>query len=229
MRKALLHVAARDQAEEKLIDRLLEEAERWSDGHLSVVVMRQVRKDPLGGRAPFRGTVEMRTNGEQDFGPFADAVRGLGLRLEDVAHADLSSALFGREHAIVPCEPMPVRFQYLMRRRIDFTHERYLDRYLNVHAEFGRRTPGVSGYSQVHLDPQASGELARAAGFGIWGVDSVSELHMESLVDFVKAVSKSPIATEGPRDEEEFVDRANSVGFSSDVVRRFGREGTPSG
>ncbi len=222
MSKGLLHVAARDRAEEKLIDRLLEEAERQSGDHLSVAVLSQVRTDPLGSCAPFRGTLELRASAEPSLGVLAEAVRDLASRIEDVAHADLSSALFGVEHPIVPCAPMPVRYQYLMRRRVDFSHERYLERYLNGHAQFGRQTPGVAGYSQVHVDPRASRELARAAGFGIWGADSVSELHMESLEDFVKTVSKSPVAVDGPRDEEAFVDRANSVGFSSDVVRRFG-------
>ena len=126
MSKGLLHVAARDRAEEKLIDRLLEEAERQSGDQLSVAVLSQVRTDPLGSRAPFRGTLELRASAEPSLGVLAEAVRDLASRIEDVAHADLSSALFGVEHPIVPCAPMPVRYQYLMRRRVDFSHERYL-------------------------------------------------------------------------------------------------------
>ena len=36
----------------------------------------------------------------------------------------------------VECEPQPIRFQYLMRRRADFSHEAHLKRYEEIHSQF---------------------------------------------------------------------------------------------
>jgi hypothetical protein len=36
----------------------------------------------------------------------------------------------------VECDPQPIRFQYLMRRRADFSHEAYLKRYEEIHSQF---------------------------------------------------------------------------------------------
>jgi hypothetical protein len=86
----------------------------------------------------------------------------------------------------------PVR--YVMRRRADFSHAAYLQRYLEGHARFGQRTPGILGYVQVHLDPALSERAARAAGLGVHAADSVSELQLASLEEFLRAVAGSSIA-----------------------------------
>ena len=115
------------------------------------------------------------------------------------------------------CGQTPIRYQYLMRRNASFSHQSYLKRYRDVHSRFGIETPGISGYTQFHVDPEASRRVAGSAGFGVWAVDSVSELHLESVETFLAEVSQSAIGAEAMADEEVFVDRANSYDFVSRI------------
>jgi hypothetical protein len=218
MYKALIHIAARDRAHDELVERLVEKAERFASESLALSIYRQLDKDPLSQQPPYRASVELRSAVGASVEPLLEVARALGSGLEDVSHLDLSSAVFGIEHAIVSCGPTAIFYQYLMRRRVDFSHDAYLKRYLEVHAEFGRRTPGVAGYGQLHVDPEASQLLADAFGCGIWRIDSVSMLHMRSVEEFIAAVSESTIPSESRQDEEAFVDRANSLWFTSERV-----------
>jgi len=72
---------------------------------------------------------------------------------------------------------------------------------------------------QFHVDAAASRRAAGRAGLGVWGVDSVSELHLESIESFLGAISKAPdVGREAMADEEIFVDRSNSYDFCSTVA-----------
>ena len=77
--------------------------------------------------------------------------------------------------------------------------------------------PGISGYVQLHVDLGASQLLAARAGLGVWGCDSVSELHLESQETFLRALAESGFGTEPVADEEIFVDRARSQDLCSSV------------
>ena len=182
----------------------------------SVVSLWRVERDPFGAKTPYRGALELRTVEGAD--ALIALVAGLAQRFGDALDPATSTTLVGEEHVLIPSDRAPVRYQYLMRRRADFTHEAYLARYREVHAQFGLRTPGILGYVQVHVDPAASRRAADAAGFGICDVDSVSELHLASLGEFLRAVSASPIGAEAVADEERFVDRARSFDFCSHVT-----------
>lgn len=130
--------------------------------------------------------------------------------IADSIDAARSVALIGTDVDFVPCEPQPIRFAYFMRRRHDFTHDQYLARYHDVHAQFGIDTPGIEGYTQFHVDLEASAAAAAAIGFGVCDIDSVSELHLTSLDTFFKALVAAGFGTEATEDEARFVDRANS-------------------
>ena len=145
-------------------------------------------------------------------------VAGLAQRFGDALDPAESTALVGEEHVLIPSARAPVRYQYLMRRRADFSHEAYLARYRDVHAQFGLRTPGILGYVQLDVDPASSRRAAEVSGFGMCDVDSVSELHLASLGELLRAVSASPIGAEAVADEERFVDRARSFDFCSHVT-----------
>jgi hypothetical protein len=56
-------------------------------------------------------------------------------------------------------------------------------------------------------------------------VDSVSELHLASLGEFLRAVAGSNVGAEAGADEERFVDRARSFDFCSRVTWH---EGSPA-
>ena len=150
-------------------------------------------------------------------GPHADALvrhaAPVARALGDVVHLDLSGVLVGTPHHIIPCDPSPQRYLYLMRRKAGTTHEQYIDYYFHHHSRFGPRTPGIVGYTQFHCDLDASAGAAQQLGVGVHAVDSVSELHFDGLDAFFSGVADGRLGAEAAEDEERFVDRANSVSF----------------
>ncbi len=140
--------------------------------------------------------------------------------LQSLLDPDQSMAIVGADHVFIePPAPSPVRYQYLMHRRADFTHEQYLERYRTVHYEFGMRTPHISGYVQLHVDLGASAALADSTGLHAAPCDSMSELHIESVPHFVEGIVAHPeVGAEAQEDEERFVDREVSRGFAHRLV-----------
>ncbi|HEX7096345.1 MAG TPA: EthD domain-containing protein, partial [Acidimicrobiales bacterium] len=207
--KYLVLLAARGGAAGVLGDAVVREGERIaSHPGIDVVALRQVSPDPFGNAVPcmrpFDATLDVR--GDDDALVLA-ALAGITDRLDDVVHGDLSCVLAGTDHVVIPCEPTPVRYQYVMRRKIGTTHEQYLDHYVHRHAQFGRITPGIAGYTQFHVDADVSRAAATAAGAGLWRADSVSELHLASVDTFLGALAESNPGYDAGADEERFVDR----------------------
>ncbi len=223
--KALIHIVPRGGAENAFESRIREVAnalrEKLEGPGAEVNVMLRLREDPFGPRTPHRGALEI-TGETVSLQVVESAVAGIGDFLEEMAHPDLSTMLVGEDVAFLPADCAPVRYQYLMRRNASFDHDAYLKRYREIHSQFGMRVPGIVGYVQFHVDPHASQRLAERYGLGVWDVDSVSELHLESLDTFLAAVAESPVGAEAAADEEVFVDRANSYDFCS-TVERTGR------
>jgi len=207
--KLLAHLVPASGAAPALADRLREVARE-----LGATALWRLERDPFGAKTPWHGTLEL----EGDEGALLAAAAGLAERFAPLVDAAASTALVGREHRFVASERAPVRYQYLMRRRTDFSHEAYLARYRDVHAQFGLRTPGILAYVQVHVDPAASRRAADASGLGVWDVDRVSELHLASLGTFLRALVGSSIGAEAVADEEHFVDRARSLDLCSHVT-----------
>jgi EthD domain len=193
-------------------------------GRARVIVLVEIDEDPFPAAnplcRPFDAVLEVQGDAALGVAPMVDALRDLAPRLADVAHLDLSGCLIGAPQEIIPCEPTPLRYLYLMRRRAHTTRAEYFDYYFHHHARFGFATPNISGYTQLHVDPDASASAARRLGVGSTVVDSVSELHMESLPAFFAGIGDGRLGAEAGADEERFVDRANSVSFctSSEVI-----------
>ena len=217
--KLLVHLAVRRGAEESVAAQLAalgrELAARGS--FASVATLWRIAGEPFGASSPWKGTLELVARGD-DAAPLVAAAKGLAARFGDAVHADLSAALVGQDHVIIPGPRTPVRYQYSMRRREGFTHDSYLRRYLEIHSRFGFETPEIQGYVQCHLDPAASREAAARAGFGVCDVDSVSELHLGSLERFLAAIAHSTIGADAMADEEVFVDRDHSYSVCCDVA-----------
>ena len=216
--KLLAHLSPRAGAESEVRARLLEAArELAASGPGSVATMWRVAADPFGPATPYAGALEVRGGDELAAPALVALADGLAARFGDAVHADLCTALVGTDQVFIASEGAPVRYQYLMRRRQGFTHASYLRRYAEIHSKFGFATPAIRGYVQLHVDPAATREAVRAAGFAGWEVDSVSELHMDSLERFLAAIAQSTIGADATADEEVFVDRARSQAFASDV------------
>ena len=211
----LVFLASRSGADEALREGLLRERERWRKiGEAEAFV--RLTEDPfrefMPGMRGFDATLELHATPSQ----FGDALAGLGERLDAVAQRDLCAVVTGQEHTFVSGGPAPVRYHYLMRRRHDFDHERYIAHYGSHHAGLGIRTGGKIGYSQVHTALERSRELATDGGFGIWQIDSVSRLWIDSVEGFL--AEAGPAGQEAVEDERGFVDGANSVMFASTVL-----------
>lgn len=182
-----------------------------------VNAMFRVADDPLGRRTLFRAALEV-VGGDATMASLTSLAKSLEGVLNDAVHVDLSSFLVGEEMTFIdPGNDRPVRYQYLMRRRSTLSHEAYLEHYHEVHSRFGIETPGIEGYAQFRVDLDSSREAAHAAGFGVWSVDSVSELSLASVESFISAVSSSKIGPAATADERTFVDRRHSFDFISNV------------
>ena len=204
---------------------LRDEAERLRAGDREgacVAAFLRLEDDPFSD-APtrvrsFDGTLELRWESGNPRAALASTVEGLAARISDQIHTDLSTALWGRDNVVVPCGKTPFRFQYVMRRRRDKTHAEYLDHYAKIHAQFGRITPGIEGYVQFHVDPESARAAATTAELGGWAADSISQLHLNSVQHFLDEIARWDRNGEAQADEENFVDRMNSVMFTSEEL-----------
>ncbi len=218
--RLLSHLAARTGAEVDFDAALRAEISAMRsaapDSIEAINGMIRLEDDLFGDCAPYRGTVEIQA-GSASQSEILALVTGLADRFGDLIHADFSTALLGSDVVFIEPKRTPVRYQYLMRRNADFSHERYLERYESIHSQFGLKTPGIHGYVQLHLDLRASKASADAAGVGIWQVDSVSELYLESVAAFMDAIGSLENDGGAREDEEIFVDRPRSHDFTSHV------------
>jgi hypothetical protein len=218
--KALVHLAARAGATTGLADALrtlaTELRSQPTADAVSIATLQRLADDPLGPQTEYQGTLEV--SGEAaSAADLTELLAELGGRVAGVADPARSTMLLGEDVVFMASDRAPLRYQYLMRRRADFDHAAYLARYRDIHAEFGLRTPGILGYTQFHVDLEASRAAAERAGLGVWEIDSVSQLELASVEEFFAAVSKSSVPAEARADEERFVDRANSRDFISRV------------
>jgi hypothetical protein len=173
-------------------------------------------RDPacfMGDASPHSAAIEATTDD-------LDVVIELAAALGDQVDKERSMAIIGTDRVFIAAdEPTPVRYQYLMHRRSDFTHDAYLARYESIHYEFGLRTPHIDGYVQLHVDLDASRELGAATELLAEPCDSMSELHLQSVEHFLAGIIAHPeVGQEAQEDEERFVDRPRSFGFAHRVV-----------
>ena len=233
MKTLLAHLVARSGQQRELGERLREIALEWCDDigatRASGTVMLALEEDPFrmtGDGRPtraFDASIEIGVESEQSWTRFEALVDGLADRLENWIHSDLSAVQIGVSRPFIICEPTPIRYQYCMRRRLELTTAKYLEHYAEVHSGFGLAIRGIRGYTQLHLDPTSTRRACTRAGFGLWQWNSVSVLHLASLQEFLAAGSFNA-KTGFAEDEEKFIDRPNSVMWSSREVFRIAPE-----
>ena len=141
-----------------------------------------------------------------------DVARGANERWGDLVQPDLSGALVGELRRIKGSDG-PMRLMYLMRHKAGQNITSFQAHWSGPHAEFGVRTQGITAYDQFHPDRTASRAAAMVAGFGIYLVDGVPELHMNSIEEFVARALNSEVGAAAIEDEKSFVDARNSAGF----------------
>lgn len=228
MNKALLHFVARSTRKNALCDSLCTLADTVaSNNDLRVTVMSAHSEDSMCGSGDmqklpyaFDASLELLANDDIK----ADLLRAVLSEnldtLSDDVHLDLSAAMLGDNKIFVESQPTPIRFQYCMRRRSDFSNARYRQYYEQEHAKFGIGMHGIQGYVQFHNDMDAGQSLAKACGFGVHSIDSVSELHIADMDTFFTGMAKGIDAGNPGEDEDLFVDRRRSVMWVSDEIYR---------
>ncbi|MGI9285326.1 MAG: EthD domain-containing protein [Pseudomonadales bacterium] len=233
MNKLLLHLVAKNCQKSALVTHLQELANELIStldlADAKATVMLAHDDDPMratGDARPlpvaFDASLEVKTSATDAFVRFEKAVKGLLNKLDVFIHADLSAIQAGVDIVFVAADPTAIRFQYCMRRRADFSNTDYLQRYEDIHSAFGLGTKGIEGYVQFHIDQAASKAIAQAAGFGVSQVDSVSELHIDTMEKFLEGISQGIEAGDPGEDEDKFVDRPHSVMWVSDEIYRLG-------
>ncbi len=210
--KAMVLLAAREGA----IDDAVADARESLPG---AVLMRRLTDDAFAHMYPARRAFDVVVELVSDTpAQLVATVDGLGASLAATVHTDLSGVIVGGLRRVLGDGRGPVRFLYLMRHKVDVDHDHYRNHWAGPHAEFGLTTPGILGYDQFHVDPVASQAAAAAAGLAVWRVDGVAELHLNSLAEFFEAAVGSSTGDAALQDEKSFVDGANSVGFTVDVL-----------
>ncbi len=142
----------------------------------------------------------------------------------DVAGIDCeqSLALLMHQRVYLPHAPQPVNFHYLMLRREDLSPADYCDYYSHYHCRFGIHCPGIEGYSQNYIDQTGSQQLCRTLAMAYREVTSISEMNTPSLEVFFGSPAMMELAEPTTMDEQRFVNREQSVMFTSEVFFELG-------
>ena len=184
------------------------------------------RPDPvaegIGENRGFDAGLDLRLEEGGSIDALIEAAAGIGEKIADLAHVDLSYAIAGPLHVIIEDREGRIRYLYVMRRRADWSDAQYLEHYSQHHVKFGLRTEGIRGYSTHRPERSVSQRAALATGLGAWAASSVSELYIDDVAEFFEKAMGSQVGDEAIADEERFVDRANSIACVMDVV--FDRE-----
>lgn len=102
-----------------------------------------------------------------------------------------------------------INYLYFMTRKQGLCAADYMDYYVNRHSAFGMRTQGI-GYVQNYVDLMETWKLANELDVNALEFDSVSEMLIRTLPDFLQENDVDEIARLAAEDEERFVDRASS-------------------
>ncbi len=197
---------------------LAEAAAEGLDPSVAVAVLEQIPDDPFpannpGGR-PFAAVLDLDGPAGSLAVDRAEAALADGLApVLALVDPEASTAVVGAPQAVIPGPRCALRYLYAMRRRDDLSHDAYLDHYFHHHSSFSFHLHGIRAYTQVHVDPEASAELAQRLGLGVEPLDSVTELTFDTVEGFFAGVT--PQAAAAGEDELRFVDRERSVSFCS--------------
>jgi hypothetical protein len=162
---------------------------------------------------PFDAMIEVVTEGNEALLELIPWFDGLAKRLGDIVDAGASAALAGTEHVILPGAG-PLLVLIANRRLPHFTHQGFIDYWLNYHGRFARdHTPPEVGlyYRQFHTDIEATQRLVRVSGLKIGDFDGAAECYY-SNADCVRALmSRTDVVDQATVDEKEFVDHERCV------------------
>jgi hypothetical protein len=159
---------------------------------------------------PFDAIVEV-SKSDASFEDLTKAIDGLAGRLVPWIDPARSIAIAGTEHQITPGSA-PLLLAFPLRRLTRLTHREFLDYWLNVHAEYGRkaRVPPIK-YWQFHGDETASQAAAALAGVAIHDFDGVAMSYFTDIPELQDLLDQPSVASAALEDEKKFIDHSRSI------------------
>jgi hypothetical protein len=154
----------------------------------------------------------------------ADAVDGLPGRLGDALDPERSAVAIGTAHPIMDGHS-PIQLFYGMRRKAGVTHQEFSDYWLQQHSKVGVVTPGLSGYYQLHVDPEPSERATKAAGFGIDVLDGIALEWFTDMASFVNATGQPVHGQKAKASEDNFNDISRATAIMTKVLDHGGYGG----
>ena len=153
------------------------------DGYLATGLVPNHSRVPL---TSFDSVLEVSLVDESAADVMLDSIDGLVQRLGDTVDPARSAAVLGIDHPI-SAGSGPVQL-FVCLRRVQGSHEEFCDWWLHQLVEHTTKTPGKSGYRQLHGDPRLSARAAEAAGVMIDDFDGVALEFYPDLKRFYSAV-----------------------------------------
>ena len=140
----------------------------------------------------------------------AEAIADFGDRSGNLLALDRCAALAGTLHVFVPGIG-PILGIMAFRRRLDLTHDQFIDYWLNRHRPLVLKTAPANGYRQFHADPDASARAAAAAGFGLADFDGTAEGRYTDTDTFSAFIAQSEVSDLALGDERNFIDHGRTA------------------
>jgi hypothetical protein len=162
---------------------------------------------------PFDAMMEVVTEGYAALLNLIPLFDGLMTRLGDIVEPGASVALAGTEHVILPGTG-PLLVLIANRRLPQFTHDGFIDYWLNYHGSFAREhTPPEVGlyYRQFHTDVEATRQLVQVSGLKIGDFDGAAECYYANSDGVRALMSRADVVEQATVDEKEFVDHERCV------------------
>lgn len=174
--------------------------------------------------AGFDAVLQVAARPDADPALLVGAVKGASERLGDWIDPSCSAALIGQRHVIVPGDG-PIWLVYAIRRLPELTREAFLDHWLHKHADIARTVPGLTGYCQVHADPETSRAAAEAAGFAIADFDGAAECCYADVDQFLAQMAEPEVSSRALEDERLFIDHDRTSAVLTRVAYRVNDAG----
>jgi len=169
------------------------------------------------GRPQFDAHVEValpRGASDDELLEHAAALQPTVARLVDPSS---SAAVLGQEEIVTP-GVAPLQLFWCMRRRAHLTHDQFVDYWLRVHGDFGRRHPGAIGSRQLVADPDASAAAAKVAGVALGDFDGVAQVFFAGPAQMAQHVPSDAYLAAIELDGAVLSDRERGMGGLAHVI-----------